>query len=344
MTMCHSLQRNFDVIQYLVKDALPEQLTWRQSEGGKSLAEVLCRLRDTEMWNAGVRIVNGNTPATDLTDFDHNCAAANEEQAFEAYVYYRQKTLALLRDIGSTRQQYRAVHKLFGEVNLAELVDLIDKYDQIHIHQLEEVIHNMPLNPLYRRALAEISDYHRRYQSHLVQAASLLDIGVGTGLALQHVMRHNPHLTCTGVDVRDLRLSQVSVSLQVYDGYTLPFPAGHFDVSLMFYVLHHCYNPQRLLDEAVRVTRQKLIIIEKFNLADADAASLDLTERQSHRALGIPPDLPYQLFDQPEFEQMLRVRNLVKVEQQVLPSKTTRPVQKYLYVTTLPVKSQPVAD
>jgi hypothetical protein len=57
-----------------------------------------------------------------------------------------------------------------------------------------------------------------------------------------------------------------------------------------------------------------------------------MTERQSHRALGIPPDLHYKLFDQVEFEQMLQGYNLLQLDRQLLPSKTTRPVDKYLYV------------
>jgi SAM-dependent methyltransferase len=190
----------------------------------------------------------------------------------------------------------------------------------------------MPLNPLLARAIYEVSDYHRRYQPHLAQATSLLDIGVGPGLALQHVIQQNPHLTCAGVDVRDMRLPDVEIPLQVYDGHTLPFTKNQFDISLLLYVLHHCQDPLRLLDETIRVTRQKIILIEEFDLPGADEISLDLTERQSHRALGIPPDLPYQLFDRPEFESMLQGRNLIELAQQTLPSETTRPVQKYLYV------------
>ena len=37
-------------------------------------------------------------------------------------------------------------------------------------------------------------------------ATSVLDIGVGPGLALRYVMLQNPHLSFAGVDVRDLRL------------------------------------------------------------------------------------------------------------------------------------------
>lgn len=331
--MCQPLQCNFEVIQYLVKNASFEQLTWRQNGDDRSLADVLGKLRDIEMWHASIQLCNGHAPAQ--RSLPCKCPPANNGSVFESYAFYRRRTLSLLNSLSPASWQAKAQHRLFGVAKLTELVNLMNEYDQIYIHQLEEVIQRMPLNPLYARALYEISVYHRRYKAHLAQATSLLDIGVGSGLALQYVMQQNPHLVCAGVDVRDLRLAHVDAPLQVYDGETLPFLADQFDISLIFYVLHHCYQPERLLAEATRVTRQALIIIEEFNHSGADLASLELTERQSHRALGIPPDLPYALFSQNEFEQMLRARNLAIVQQELLPSQTTRPVEKYLYVVEI---------
>lgn len=337
---CRRLQRNFDVIQYLVRDASAEQLVWRKNEDSQSLREVLCRLRDVEKWHAWVRMPcldrhhllssSGDRFTEEITSVN-----ANGEDPFKAYARYRQKTVALLRRVPPADSQCIAKHELFGDVTVAELVKRIYETDRAYIRQIEDIIYNMPLNPLFARALAEINEYHQRYQPHLTPTTSLLDIGVGSGLALHHVMQQNPHLACAGVDIHDLRLPDVEVPLQVYDGYTLPFVADRFDVSLIFYVMHHCDNPHRLLEEAVRVSRQKLIIIEEFHQAGADPTSLDLTERQSHRALGIPANMPYRLLAKSEFDRLLRRHNLIAVEQQRLFSKTTRPVQKYLYVLKL---------
>ncbi len=323
--MYQQLQRNFDVIQYLVKNASLDQLTWRKDENSRSLADVLSHLRDLEKWNAALGISSRETdrrfPMDNPPDNNH---------VFDAYAHYRRQTMLRLAE--TAQSPGPVVHRLFGEMPLDKLVQVMDEYDQIYIHQLEHVIKEMPANPLLSRARYEIRDYHRRYRRHLAQASSLLDIGVGSGLALRHVMEQNPHLTATGIDIRDLRLPDVKVPLQLYNGHTMPFDANRFDVSLIFYVLHHCENPQRVLEEAVRVTRQTIIVIEEFDRPGADEASLDLTERESHRALGIPPDLYYRLFDQPEFEQMLQIHQLTLLDRQVLPSQTTRPVEKYLYV------------
>ena len=321
--MYQQLQRNFDVIQYLVKNASSEQLTWRKDHDSWSLADVLSHLRDVERWNASVHLADVNG-----YDFSphQNMVQGN---VFDAYAQYRKQTMTLLQQ---EHCQCTTVHRLFGKLPLDQLVQVIDEYDQIHIHQLERVIREMPRNPLLTRALNEIREYHNLYQIHLTEATSLLDIGIGSGLALQHVIRQNPQLSAVGIDIRDLRLPNINVPLRIYNGRSIPFPDDNFDVSLIFYVLHHCEDSEQVLREAIRVTRGKLIIIEEFDRPDADEASLDMTERQSHRALGIPPDLPYHLFDQLEFEQMLQLHNLVQLERQLLPSKTTRPVEKYLYV------------
>jgi SAM-dependent methyltransferase len=261
--------------------------------------------------------------------------SSDYRQAFQEYMRYRQKLLSFLQNLSPLQWQVTVDHPRFGSLRLAELVEIIEAYDRKHIQQMEEIIYAMPINPLLVRAVAEIRDYHRRYRSYLAQATSLLDIGVGAGLALQYIRQQNPHLICAGVDVRDLRLPQVDVPLQLYDGYTLPFSRDQFDVSLLFYVLHHCQSPSRVLDEAARVTRRNIILIEEFDQPGADEVSLDMTERQSHRALGLPSDLPYHLFDKTEFESMLRTRNLIELEHQLLPSKTTRPIWKYLYIVAV---------
>jgi SAM-dependent methyltransferase len=48
----------------------------------------------------------------------------------------------------------------------------------------------------------------------------------------------------------------------VYDGERLPFPDDAFDTTLLLLTLHHCADPDRVLDEALRVTRYRLIVTE----------------------------------------------------------------------------------
>jgi ubiquinone/menaquinone biosynthesis C-methylase UbiE len=47
-----------------------------------------------------------------------------------------------------------------------------------------------------------------------------------------------------------------------YDGILLPFADVAFDTTLVLLVLHHCLKPETVLDEALRVTRCRLIVME----------------------------------------------------------------------------------
>lgn len=341
--MCRKLQQNFDVIRYLVENLSPAEATWHKDAFSRSLGEIVCHLRDMEILYTHLCLprlsyqAHAPLSATDSKRIfpEHHPVPPDYRQAFQEYVSCRQEILNFLQNLSPHQWQDTVDHPRFGSLRLTELVEKIDAHDRNHIQQMEEIIYTMPLNPLLVRAMAEIRDYHSRYRSYLAQMTSLLDIGVGAGLALQYVMQQNPHLICTGVDVRDLRLPQVDVPLQLYDGYTLPFARDQFDVALLFYVLHHCQSPGRVLDEAVRVTRRYILLIEEFDQPGADEVSLDVTERQSHRALGLPSDLPYHLFDKLEFEAMLHARNLTDFDYQLLPSKTSRPIWKYLYIVSV---------
>ena len=335
--MYRKLQHNFDIIQFLIKDILTEQLTWRVTDGARSLGEIVTHLTHLErLHHRCLQQIADKLPALEPTisaSWDSTIPMSGCQPSFETYARYRCQTLTLLETLATLPIQNQL--PLLEPAGLAEMIANIDAHDQTLICQIEAIIQAMPLNPLLSRSITEIDDYHRRYQPHLSQARSLLDIGVGTGLALRHVMRRNPQLAFTGVDIRDLRLPDVDVPLQLYDGETLPFADNRFDVSLLFYVLHHCQNPARVLEEAVRVTRQKLILIEEFDRPGADQTSLDLTERYSHWAIGLPLDLPYQLFNQRDFEMMLATHCLICLDRQLLPSKTCRPVQKFLYVVEI---------
>jgi SAM-dependent methyltransferase len=330
------LQRNADLFQFLLKNASAEQLAWRSEPTQESLGTLISQLRDLEynsghlqdQWLAGLDQGRPQTPAT----ADQPPVRPDDQNALAAFMAGRQQTIRRLECIPAERWPDLIDHEQFGRLCVAQLAEVIDRRDQRYLQQLSQIIRTMPANPLLSRALVEIEAYHRRYQPYLAQASSVLDIGVGSGLALQHIIQQNPHLVAAGVDLQDFRLAGVEVPLQLYNGEVLPFEAGQFDIALLFYVLHHCHNPRHLLSGAIRVTRRRLIIIEEFDLPNTDPTTLALTEWHSHQALGLTIDLPYHLFGKIEFETMLRQAGTVEIKQELLPSQTTRPVEKYLYV------------
>lgn len=67
-------------------------------------------------------------------------------------------------------------------------------------------------------------------------------------------------ISVTGVDVKDYNATLDPVT--IYDGRRLPFADGSFDAVIINSVLHHCDDPEGVLREAVRVSRNRLQVLE----------------------------------------------------------------------------------
>ena len=87
----------------------------------------------------------------------------------------------------------------------------------------------------------------------------LLDLGAGEGYVAAALQRRTDIWACA-VDIGPYQ--QVAVPYLIYDGSRLPFDDATFDTTLISLALHHCADPAAVLDEAVRVTGRRLIILE----------------------------------------------------------------------------------
>jgi ubiquinone/menaquinone biosynthesis C-methylase UbiE len=86
-----------------------------------------------------------------------------------------------------------------------------------------------------------------------------LDLGAGEGYVARELQAHTGVWICS-VDVGGFR--RAAVPYVTYDGRRLPFDDAAFDTSTILLTLHHCAEPEAVLDEALRVTRGRLIVIE----------------------------------------------------------------------------------
>jgi ubiquinone/menaquinone biosynthesis C-methylase UbiE len=92
-----------------------------------------------------------------------------------------------------------------------------------------------------------------------VSGRRLLDLGAGEGWVAEALRALRPAWFCS-VDVGPFQLARGPYIL--YDGARLPFRDGSFDTTLISLALHHCEEPEAVLDEAVRVTRSRLLVVE----------------------------------------------------------------------------------
>jgi phosphatidylethanolamine/phosphatidyl-N-methylethanolamine N-methyltransferase len=130
-------------------------------------------------------------------------------------------------------------------------------------HQVAEAygrwapVYNIVFGPVFSRGRRTAVDAAERV------GGRILEVGVGTGLSLEHYARRNrivgidisePMLEKARERVKRLRLDNVE-AIAVMDAEQLTFPEASFDVVVAQYVVTAVPNPERALDEFVRVLR-----------------------------------------------------------------------------------------
>ena len=88
---------------------------------------------------------------------------------------------------------------------------------------------------------------------------TILDIGSGSG-RFGKAVQDTLQTQVTGVDV--CNYADPVIPFFVYNGKKLSFPDKSFDIVFLAFVLHHITNQDDILNEAIRVSRKKIVIFE----------------------------------------------------------------------------------
>src|ERR671919_2084186 len=113
-----------------------------------------------------------------------------------------------------------------------------------------------------------------------VRGPRLLDLGAGEGWVAAALRSRAPVWVCAA-DVGPVGLA--AEPYVVYDGARLPFGDGAFDTTLLSLALHHAETPEVVLDEAVRVTRRRLLVVESVYGDRVERFWLDLLDGRFNR-------------------------------------------------------------
>lgn len=131
--------------------------------------------------------------------------------------------------------------------------------------------------PVYDRTFGAITNVGRRRATALLSelGGSVLEVGVGTGLALRHYDRR---VSVTGVDysaeMLDKARAKVAaeglqnvVALHRMDARTLDFPDESFDHVAAMHVISVVPEPEKVMSEIVRVVRPggSIVIVNHFS-------------------------------------------------------------------------------
>jgi SAM-dependent methyltransferase len=136
------------------------------------------------------------------------------------------------------------------------------------------------------RVLAEI------LAAQIPQGAAVLDIGCGDGSIASLIQQLCPHVSIQGVEF--LVRPECKIECREFDGLSLPFPDGSFDVCLFVDVLHHTQDPSILLREAVRVSRSFVLLKDHLDENIFDDVTLRFMDWIGNRPHGVVLTYNYQ--------------------------------------------------
>ena len=128
------------------------------------------------------------------------------------------------------------------------------EYDAMHVAEDDE--HGLAL-----RYISEVLNLGSR------GVRTVLDVGCGTGRAIQYLIEHHPDVRVLGVEpvgaLLDVAVQRHGVRrerLLRARGEALPFPDQSFDAVCEFGVLHHVRRPETVVGEMLRVARKAVFI------------------------------------------------------------------------------------
>ena len=179
------------------------------------------------------------------------------------------------------------------------------------------------------RSLLEV--FMRRYAvgqardvAPFVRGRRLLDLGAGEGFVAA-ALREWARVWVCSVDVGPFR--RAAGPYVAYDGWRLPFADGVFDTTLILLALHHCVDPGAVLDEAVRVTRGRLVVVESVCRNWRDRFWLELLDGRLNRLRHGGAMPPAVRFGSPrEWRELFASRRLRAVETRRVGRWWERPV------------------
>ncbi|MHB8778315.1 MAG: class I SAM-dependent methyltransferase [Anaerolineales bacterium] len=114
----------------------------------------------------------------------------------------------------------------------------------------------------------QIEAYFLALNQYLGEKETALDVGFGLGYGLNILAIKASSVSGVDIDPKVLEYCRNTVMgrnprlahLDIYDGYSLPFPDNHFDLVTCMDVLEHVEDYHRFLEELLRVTRKGVFI------------------------------------------------------------------------------------
>lgn len=136
--------------------------------------------------------------------------------------------------------------------------------------------------------------------SRFVQSnETVLDCGCGSML-ISEMLQERHRVNAFGTDV--IRLNQTNDQFCLCSGEILPFQSGSFDSVFLISTLHHMSDPVRALQEGLRVTRSRLIVIEDVYRSPLEFRLLKILDWCGNIAISKDMSFPFNFKTEAEWK------------------------------------------
>ena len=169
------------------------------------------------------------------------------------------------------------------------------------------------------------------YSKFLRKENTILDIGCGDGFPAFVIKQTFPNITCLEKKAETVKKEYDHTVIEA-NAEKIPFGENDFDVSLLFYVLHHSDNPKHVLKEAARVTSKHIIIVEEFYKSSLNRALMVAYDIIINLALYPDEKLVPNFLKEEQLSQFAGEFGLHLVKEHTYKRKWYRPPHKKLLV------------
>lgn len=146
---------------------------------------------------------------------------------------------------------------------------------------------------------------------YLEDCKTVLDLGASSGRLAKNI-QNKLDIEFVGVD-KYLQPERV-IPIIKCDGKNLPFKNNSFDCVMIIDVLHHDSNPQKIIEEAKRVTKKYILIKDHYWDNKVDLALLKFGDYIGNKPYGI--DLYYNFLNMQSWNALIKKNNLTIVKSQ----------------------------
>ncbi|MEX2629134.1 MAG: class I SAM-dependent methyltransferase [Tistlia sp.] len=159
--------------------------------------------------------------------------------------------------------------------------------------------------PVYDVVCGSIFEQARRSaaEAATAQGGRILEIGIGTGLSMEHYRK--PGIALYGIDLSSEMLARAQRrllsgrhphvrQLEVMDAHRLDFADGFFDSVVAPFVITLVARPEQVLSECVRVVRPggQIVLVSHFYSERGLAARVERAAAAPLRRFGLRPEFP----------------------------------------------------